>query len=145
MKTTNELIEELRQEGRCIVDASTKSYRTEMFYHNEQQIVVTTNKSNGHSQIFFTPNDNRTKTENDCFHFGIAPIDPPLEQVDISEFVERIINGPSGLAVMEDKEFIVHQKPDRIVTAEFVIRCLANPHCKDSAAVLQAIMNKRKA
>lgn len=144
MKTTKELIQELRQEGKCIVDASTKSYRTEMFYHNEQQIVVTTNLTNGHSQIFFTPNDNRTKTENDCFLYGIAPAEQPLEQVDISEFVERIINGPTGLAVMEDREFMVHHKPDRIITAEFVIGCLANPLCEDSAAVLQAIHKKRK-
>lgn len=145
MKTTKELIQELRQEGRCIVDASTKSYRTEMFYHNNQQIVVTTNLTNGHSQIFFTPNDNRTKTENDCFLNGIAPAEPPLEPVDISEFVERIINGPTGLAVMEDREFMVHHKPDRIITAEFVIRCLANPLCEDSGAVLQSIMRRRKA
>ncbi len=145
MKTTKELIQELRQQANCIVDAATKKFRTEMFFYNEQQIVVTTNLTNQHSQIFFTPNDNRTKTENDCFLNGITAAEPPLQQVDISEFVERIINGPTGLAVMEDREFMVHNKPDRIVTAEFVIRCLANPLCEDSDAVLQSIMRRRKA
>lgn len=145
MKTTKELIEELRQNGTSIVDASTSSYRTEMFYYNNHQIVVTTNKTNGHSQIFFTPNDNLTKTENDCFYNGVTANQPQLESVDIDEFIEQIINGPTGLAVMEDREFMVHHKPDRIVTAAFVIRCLANPLCNGSAEVLQAIMNKRKA
>lgn len=145
MKTTKELIQELRQNGRCIVDASTRNYRTEMFYYNDQQIVVTTNKTNGHFQIFFTPNDNLTKTENDCFYHGVTANQPQLEAVDIDQFIEQIINGPTGLAVMEDREFMVHHKPDRIVTAAFVIRCLANPLCNGSAEVLQAIMNKRKA
>lgn len=145
MKTTKELIEELRQNGTSIVDASTSSYRTEMFYYNNQQIVVTTNKTNGHAQIFFTPNDNLSQTENDCFYHGVTAKQPQLQAVDIDEFIEQIINGPTGLAVMEDREFMVHHKPDRIVTAAFVIRCLANPLCNGSAEVLQAIMNKRKA
>ena len=145
MKTTKELIEELRQNGTSIVDASTSSYRTEMFYYNNQQIVVTTNKTNGHAQIFFTPNDNLTQTQNDCFYHGVTANQPQLQAVNIDEFIEQIINGPTGLAVMEDREFMVHHKPDRIVTAAFVIRCLANPLCNGSAEVLQAIMNKRKA
>lgn len=62
--------------------------------------------------------------------------------MDIPSFITRIVNGPGGFKVQEDREFIVY--PDREVgLAGFVVRCLANPQCEGSQEVLDAILARR--
>lgn len=62
--------------------------------------------------------------------------------MDIPSFIEEIINGVGGFKVQEDREFVIY--PDREVgVAGFIIRCLANPQCKGSQEVLDAIIARR--
>jgi hypothetical protein len=62
----------------------------------------------------------------------------------ITEWCEKVIEGPSGMNAYEEREFVSWFKSDRVAAAEWVIRCLANPKCEGSAEVLEAIMEHRK-
>ncbi|QMW05365.1 hypothetical protein [Spirosoma foliorum] len=63
--------------------------------------------------------------------------------MDVNEFTERIINGDTGFKVWEDREWVVFKDREKGI-ADFVIRCLANPHCEGSQEVLDAINERRK-
>lgn len=61
----------------------------------------------------------------------------------ITGWVNNIIKGPSGFSVCENREIMVHPDGREISVAEWVLRCLSNPECKDSEKVLEAITKHR--
>jgi hypothetical protein len=65
--------------------------------------------------------------------------------IDITAWVYRRIFGPGGLEDFENHEIVDWgDKPDRIVAAHWILRCLANPRCEGSAEVLDAIVARWK-
>lgn len=64
------------------------------------------------------------------------------QPVSIEDWIENTINGSGGFKVMEDREIAVFKDRD-VAIAEFVIRSLANPYCKGSKEVLEAINRHR--
>ncbi len=67
-----------------------------------------------------------------------------MEDMDINNWVKRIIKGPAGFDVWEDRECVIFHHSREEGIAEFVLRCLANPNCEGSDKVLDAIMQERE-
>ena len=65
--------------------------------------------------------------------------------MDINEWINRVIKGPTGFETLEDRECVIFHKSREEGIAEFVIRCLANQLCEGSKEVLEAIYEQRKA
>lgn len=64
--------------------------------------------------------------------------------MDISVWINRIIDGPSGLHAFEHFERATPTVPRDEAVAAWVIRCLANPECDGSADLLAAIQRRRE-
>lgn len=62
----------------------------------------------------------------------------------ITEWIKKIVAGPTGFESCEEHEFMIHHISRNHSVADWVIRCLANPDCKGSAKVLEGIMEQRK-
>jgi len=62
----------------------------------------------------------------------------------ISEWCEKVIEGCGGMNDFEKYELVVWNEPERIATAKWVIRCLANPESEGSEYVLNEIIERRK-
>ena len=62
----------------------------------------------------------------------------------LTEWIYRIIEGPSGFKTWEDRECVIHNISREYSIAAFVIRCLANKDCEGSDLVLNAINERRK-
>lgn len=62
----------------------------------------------------------------------------------ITDWITRIIDGPGGMNNYEETEWVVWHTPDRNAAAAWVLRCLANPNCEGSEAVLAAIYERRQ-
>lgn len=63
--------------------------------------------------------------------------------MDIQNWVNQVIKGPGGFLSWEDHEIPTYHNTREEQIAAFVLRCLANPDCKGSREVLEAIMEKR--
>lgn len=63
--------------------------------------------------------------------------------MEIDEWVNRIINGIGGFKSWEEHEIVIHNSREESIAA-FVIRCLANPQCKGSRDVIDAIIAQRE-
>ena len=61
----------------------------------------------------------------------------------IKEWIDRVINGPSGMNSFEQHELVVWHCGEREAAANWIIRCLANPQCEGTEDVLHAIMEQR--
>lgn len=59
----------------------------------------------------------------------------------LSEYVNKIINGPGGYKVMVEREG-GDESPEEV--ARFVIRCLANIECEGSEEAVEAIAYVRR-
>ena len=68
-----------------------------------------------------------------------------FKKMDINEWINRAIKGPTGFETLDDRECVIFHKSREEGIAEFVIRCLANPLCEGSKEVLEAIYEQRKA
>lgn len=66
------------------------------------------------------------------------------KEFDIAEWIKRCVEGPAGLLDYEKYEWALRNESDEITAANWIIRCLANPICKDSEKVLEAIQEHRK-
>lgn len=64
--------------------------------------------------------------------------------LDLHDWVARIIDGPTGFKVWEDREGVLHHVSREVSIALFVVRCLANVNCDGSEQVLNAIMRRRR-
>ena len=62
----------------------------------------------------------------------------------IKEWIDQVINGPSGMTSFEEHELAVWHCSEREAAANLIIRCLANPLCKGSDDVLRAIQAQRE-
>lgn len=62
----------------------------------------------------------------------------------LEEFSERIITGVGGLHDYERCEMATPKYDRDVATVIWAIKCLANPKCKGSEEVLQAIIDRRK-
>lgn len=62
----------------------------------------------------------------------------------IADWIDQVINGPSGMTSFERHEMVVWHCSEREAAANWVIRCLANPECEGSADVLAAIAAQRE-
>lgn len=70
---------------------------------------------------------------------NVAPAD-----VDIAEWVDKIINGSGGLKSFEYHEIVQWNCDRDVAIARWVIRCLANIGCKNSGKVIDAIIKQRE-
>lgn len=76
----------------------------------------------------------------------MTPTDQPKREITefrITDWIEEVINGTTGFKTCEQIEFMSHPNGRCISVAEWVIRCLANPKCKDSDKMLEAINKQR--
>lgn len=62
----------------------------------------------------------------------------------ISAWLHAIIDGPGGLHDFEARECASPVAGRDEAVAAWVVRCLANPHCEGSRAVLDAIIQRRE-
>lgn len=63
--------------------------------------------------------------------------------MNITEWIDKIINGPGGMADFERHEWVDWLDSDRYCAVSWALRCLANPACEGSEDVLQAILDRR--
>lgn len=63
--------------------------------------------------------------------------------MNITEWVNQVINGPGGMNEFEAHEMVMWNDTERVSAAIWVLRCLANPACYGSEEVLQAIQERR--
>jgi hypothetical protein len=63
--------------------------------------------------------------------------------IDIAEWIKKSIEGTGGLLDYERYELAVRNDTDEIVSASWIIRCLANPDNEGSDKVLRAILDYR--
>ena len=61
----------------------------------------------------------------------------------IDEFAKRIIEGPGGMNVFQDREVVSFPYSDRVAASVWTMRCLANPDCEGSEEAIKAILKKR--
>ena len=66
-----------------------------------------------------------------------------LKKMDINDWINRVIKGPTGFEIWEDRECVIFHNSREEGIAAFVIRCLANPLCDGSKEVLEAILEQR--
>lgn len=59
----------------------------------------------------------------------------------LTEYVDKIINGPGGWLAYVDREGVSDEGPVGVAT--FVLRCLANLDCEGSGEVVEAIAQVR--
>ena len=67
-----------------------------------------------------------------------------VNDIDLYEWTRDIIEGPGGMLAWEEHEIVMHHCSDRVATARWVLRCLANPHLTGSADVLASIQQQRR-
>lgn len=65
------------------------------------------------------------------------------EGIDIYAWIHDVIDGAGGMNSFEDREMVIWNAPDREAAAAWIIRCLANPDCEGSRAVLDSIERRR--
>lgn len=67
-----------------------------------------------------------------------------MSQKNISTWIHDVINGSGGLHDFEDHELASSNIDRDEAVGAWVIRCLANPKCEGSQAVLSAIIERRE-
>jgi len=65
------------------------------------------------------------------------------QKLDIAAWIKDCIEGKGGMNAYEDNECVVWHVPERQAAATWILRCLANPWCEGSEAVLAAILERR--
>lgn len=70
---------------------------------------------------------------------------PDGSALRIDGFATAIIEGVGGLNDYERHELVVWPYSDRIASAVWTMRCLANPACEGSEVALAAILARREA
>ncbi len=63
--------------------------------------------------------------------------------MDIADFATEIIEGVGGMNDFEKYELAAWGCSDRVAAADWTLRCLANPRCKGSQEVIEAILARR--
>lgn len=87
--------------------------------------------------IYDTEKTNIGAAESSPAHDGAA--------LRIDGFATAIIEGVGGLNDYERHELVVWPYSDRIASAVWTMRCLANPACEGSEVALAAILARREA
>jgi len=67
-----------------------------------------------------------------------------MSELNIDDFAQRIIEGPTGLNAYEAHELAIWPTSDRVAAAVWTLKCLANPECPDSDEVIAAILARRQ-
>lgn len=65
-----------------------------------------------------------------------------MKQLVISEWAKDLVHGCGGFEDLDHYEKVVFEDRD-VGIVEFVLESLANPKCKDSQRVIEAILERR--
>ena len=76
---------------------------------------------------------------------SVSPVlSDSLPKMEITKWIESIIEGSGGFKVCEETEIMVHHISREHSIAVWTIRCLANTLCEGSDGVIAAIIERRK-